>query len=323
MQPDFRQFVELLRDVVIVTAAGPTDGEGPPIVYVNPAFTRMTGYAAEDVVGRSVCMLRGPGTDADVVARMRAALARGEPVREVVLNYGKQGHTCWMDLSVKPMRDADGRITHYAAIERDVSAHKAIERRLQLAAGEDVLTGLPSRRGFLDLADADRHQARIDGQGYAVVLLDIDHFRSINGTHGYEVGDDLLAQVGGALRGAIGPRHRTGRVSGDEFAISMAGAGPDEAQAMAQHVRAAIRRIRLPGLPWLGITASFGVACSEHEDITLQALLSRAERACDESRRAGRNRVTLDRIYGKVIPFRPRKTEAPDLALVHSTLLME
>lgn len=323
MQPDFRQFVELLRDVVIVTEAGPTDGEGPSIVYVNPAFTRLTGYAADEVVGRSVCLLRGPGTDANVVARLRETLARGEPAREVLLNYGKEGHSCWLDLSVKPMRDVDGRITHYAAVERDVSAHKAIERRLQLAAGEDLLTGLASRRGFLEAAEADRRLARAEGRGFAVVLLDIDHFRSINGTHGYEIGDDLLTQVGAALRTAVGAQYRAGRVSGDEFAIAMPGAGPDEAQAMAQRVRAAIRRIRLPGLPWLGITASFGVACSEHEDVAIPGLLSRAERACDESRRAGRNRVTLDRIYGKVIPFRPRKAEKPDLTLVSSTLLME
>jgi diguanylate cyclase (GGDEF)-like protein/PAS domain S-box-containing protein len=323
MQPDFRQFVELLRDVVIVTEAAPVDGEGPPIVYVNPAFTRLTGYAPEEVLGRSVCLLRGPGTDADVVARMRAALARGESVREVLLNYGKEGHGCWMDLSVKPMRDARGEITHYAAIERDVSAHKAIERRLQAAVDTDPLTGLSSRRAFLDLAEGDRRHARADGRGFAVVLLDIDHFRSINGTHGYEIGDDLLGQVGEALRSAVGTRHRAGRISGDEFAVAMAGAGPDEAQSLAQHVRAAIRRVRLPGLPWLGVTASFGVACTEHEDVDLQGLLSRAERACDESRRAGRNRVTLDRIYGKVIPFRARKPAPPDLALVSSPLLME
>jgi len=135
----------------------------------------------------------------------------------------------------------------------------------------------------------------------------VDHFRSINATHGHEIGDELLVQVATALRGAIRPLDFAGRVAGDEFAVAMPAIEPDQAHAIALHVRAAIRRMRLPGLPWLGVTSSMGVACAEHGTDSLAVLLARAERACEESRRAGRNRVTVDRVYGKVIPFRPRR----------------
>jgi len=307
MEPDFEQVVRLLRDVVVVTEAMPLDGEGPRVVYVNPAFTRLTGYGAADIVGRSICMLRGPGTDAAVLARLRATLARGEAAREVLLHYTREGQPFWVDLAITPMRDRDGRVSHLLAVERDVSAHKAIERRLHSASGHDGLTGLLARREFFERAETARAQALADGRDFGLLLLDVDHFRSINATHGHEIGDELLVQVATALRGAIRPLDFAGRVAGDEFAVAMPAIEPDQAHAIALHVRAAIRRMRLPGLPWLGVTSSMGVACAEHGTDSLAVLLARAERACEESRRAGRNRVTVDRVYGKVIPFRPRR----------------
>lgn len=306
MQPRFEQLIGLLADVVIVSEAAPLDGDGPRIVYVNPAFTRLTGYSADEAVGNSVCMLRGPQSDGAVIARMRAGLQHGEAVREVVLSYHKDGSTCWMDLSVKPMRGADGTITHYAAIQRDVSAHKALERRLQHSSGVDPLTGMLARREFFQRADAARASALAEGRNFGVLMLDIDHFRSINATHGHDLGDELLVQVATGIRGAIRPVDLAGRIAGDEFAIALPSVEPDQAHAIAQHVRAAIRRMRLPGLPWLALTASFGVACSERGNDSLTILLARAERACDQARRGGRNRVNVDRVYGRVIPFRAR-----------------
>jgi diguanylate cyclase (GGDEF)-like protein/PAS domain S-box-containing protein len=307
MEPDFEQVVRLLRDVVVVTEALPLDGEGPRVVYVNPAFTRLTGYGAADIVGRSICVLRGPGTDAAVLARLRASLARGESAREVLLNYTRDGQPFWVDLAVSPVRDRDGRVSHLLAVERDVSAHKAIERRMHAATGHDVLTGLLARREFFERAETARAQSLSEGRDFGLLLLDVDHFRTINGTHGHEIGDELLVQVATAVRGAVRPLDLAGRIAGDEFAVAMPSVEPDQAHAIALHVRAAIRRMRLPGLPWLGVTTSMGVACAEHGGDSVAVLLARAERACEESRRAGRNRVTVDRVYGKVIPFRPRR----------------
>jgi diguanylate cyclase (GGDEF)-like protein/PAS domain S-box-containing protein len=323
MEPDFEQVVRLLRDVVIVTEAQPLDGEGPRVTYVNPAFTRLTGYGSADIVGRSVCVLRGPGTDAAVVARMRAALSRGESVREVLLNYTRDGQPVWMDIAVSPMRDRNGRVAHFLAVERDVSAHKTLERRIHAASGHDALTGLLARREFFERAEAARARSRAEGRDFGLLLMDVDHFRSINATHGHEVGDELLVQVATAVRGAVRPLDFAGRIAGDEFAVAVPEVEPDQAHAIALHVRAAIRRMRLPGLPWLGVTTSIGVACAEHGDDSIAVLLARAERACEESRRAGRNRVSVDRVYGKVIPFRPRRRAEPEALPLDPSLIAE
>lgn len=313
MEPDFEQIVRLLRDVVIVTDARPLDGDGPRIVYVNPAFTRQTGYGPADVVGRSVGMLFGPGTDVAVLARMRAALERGESAREMLLNYTRDGQPCWMDLAVSPMRDRDGRVAHFLAVERDLSAHKALERRVHAAGGHDALTGLPGRREMFDRAESARARSRTEGRDFGLLLIDVDHFRSINATHGHEIGDELLVQVATAIRGALRPSDVAGRIAGDEFAVAMPDLDPGQGQAMGEGVRAAIRRMRLPGLPWLGVSASMGLACAEHGDDSVAVLLARAERACEEARRAGRNRLCVDRVSGKVVPFRPRRRVEVDL----------
>lgn len=323
MEPDFEQALRLLRDVVIVTEATPLTGEGPRIVYVNEAFSRLTGYGAGEVIGRSAGLLHGPATDRATLARMRKGLERGESVNEVVLNYTRDGTPRWMDLSVKPMRDRSGRVTHLLAIERDISAHQAIERRVRESATRDPLTGLAGRQAFLEDAGRVHAQAHAEARDFALLFLDIDHFRSMNATHGHAIGDELLLLVAAAIREPLRDGDFAGRLSGDEFAVAMPGVDAGEAEAIALRVRAAIRRMRLPGLPWLGVTVSLGMACTEGGDDPLPLLLARAERACDESRRAGRNRLTVDRVFGKVIPFRPRRAPVISPGLLDSSLHAE
>src|SRR5690606_5043588 len=101
----FEAVVENVNDAVVVTDAD-LEPPGPRIVYVNPAYTRMTGYAPDEVLGRNPGLLQGPDTDRAALARIRAALRRGEPVREELLNYRKDGTPFWVEISVVPVRDA-------------------------------------------------------------------------------------------------------------------------------------------------------------------------------------------------------------------------
>jgi len=123
----FARIVENANDVIIVTRARPTSGDGPEIVYVNQAFTDLTGYSAEEVLGRTPRLLQGPGTNKDTTARIRTALERGEPVRTEILNYTKAGTEYWIDLNIVPLRNAEGELTHFAAIERDLTAQKRLQ----------------------------------------------------------------------------------------------------------------------------------------------------------------------------------------------------
>ncbi len=123
----FANIVENANDVIVVTRATPTFGVGPEIVYVNQAFTDLTGYSADEVIGQTPRLLQGPGTSKETTARIRIALERGEPIRTEILNYTKTGTEYWIDLNIVPLRNGDGELTHFVAIERDLTAQKRLQ----------------------------------------------------------------------------------------------------------------------------------------------------------------------------------------------------
>ena len=128
----FEAIVETVNDAVVVTDAE-LEPPGPRIVYVNPAYTRMTGYRADEVIGRNPGFLQGPDTDRAARARIRAALRHGEPVREELLNYRKDGTPFWVEISIVPVRDEQGRITHFASAQRETTERRRMEEELRSA----------------------------------------------------------------------------------------------------------------------------------------------------------------------------------------------
>ena len=123
-----RAAVEAVGEAIVVT--GPElDPPGPRIEYVNAGFTRMTGYAAEEVVGRSPRILQGPATDRAVLDRLRAAMAAGQPTRDEAVNYRKDGTEFLVEWLITPVLDAEGRVAHWVSAQRDVTGRKRAEAR--------------------------------------------------------------------------------------------------------------------------------------------------------------------------------------------------
>ncbi len=119
-----------LNDIVIITKAAPLDEPGPEIVFVNEAFERLTGYAPEEVLGKTPRILQGPESDRKTLKRISFSLREGRSVREELLNYAKDGRAYWLDISIQPVLDAAGAITHFVAVERDVTSEKEARNRL-------------------------------------------------------------------------------------------------------------------------------------------------------------------------------------------------
>lgn len=124
------RIAEMTEDVILITDAEPIDEPGPRIVYVNPAFTRMTGYSAEEVMGLTPRVLQGPNTCAATRTRMREALREWQPIRCELLNYRKDGSEFWSELSITPVADASGIFRFWVSVQRDVSQAKQREREL-------------------------------------------------------------------------------------------------------------------------------------------------------------------------------------------------
>lgn len=119
------------EDVIIVTEAEPLDPPGPRILYVNPTFEQLTGYAAEEVVGETPRILQGPKTDRAALARIKAAMREWKPIRVELINYKKNGEEIWVDLSLAPVSDGSGRFAYWLGMQRDITPQKRLEQTLR------------------------------------------------------------------------------------------------------------------------------------------------------------------------------------------------
>lgn len=125
---DFTSLFHYHQFAVLVTEAEPTPGVGLKIVYVNDAFTRMTGYTAEELVNRSPSLLQGPGTDKETLHYFSAAIRNCLPYEATVLNYKKNGDPYWVNISISPVTDKKRGHTHWIAIQRDVTHQSGKEQ---------------------------------------------------------------------------------------------------------------------------------------------------------------------------------------------------
>ncbi|GAB5559884.1 MAG: hypothetical protein SynsKO_15310 [Synoicihabitans sp.] len=125
-----------VRDSVVITEAEPVDLPGPRLVWVNKAFTEMTGYSAEEAIGQTPRLLQGEDTDPEVRARIRVALKAWQPVREVLKNYTKDGTPFWVELDIKPIADDTGYFHFWVAVQRDVTVQVAHQESLKQARDE-------------------------------------------------------------------------------------------------------------------------------------------------------------------------------------------
>ena len=283
----FRDLVDGALDMVMVTDAT-LDAPGPYLRYVNPAFTRLTGWRPEEVFGRSPRFLQGPGTDRQVLAELGAALRKGEKSSARLLNYARDGAPYWADMRIVPLLDRRGRVGAFAGFARDVTFDKRRLDELEQLADRDVLTGLLNRRALL--RTAEREFAAHGGGRFCFAWLDIDHFKRVNDRFGHPAGDAVLMEIADVLARNVRRADVIGRMGGEEFAVCMPDVGLDEARAIAQRLRGAVAAAATPAQP-LRVTCSIGVARSRAGD-GLRDVMARADAALYEAKQAGRNRVS-------------------------------
>lgn len=291
----FEQIVTYANDPVIVTEAEPVVGDGPRIVYVNDAFTDLTGYTPEEVIGKSPRLLQGAQTDPATRERIRQALLAHAPIREQILNYTKGGQEYWLDLNIVPLRNAWGEVTYFVAIERDISAQRAETQFLKELAGQDSLTGLLNRRGFSEQAQLLLANVLRDHRPLSMAMIDIDFFKRINDSYGHDAGDQALVHLADILRASFRASDIVGRFGGEEFAVLLPGADAVASVRLMNQFRETLAASPLPlhDSQSLRFTASIGVASLQPDSASFAALSKAADNALYEAKRGGRNRVCL------------------------------
>ncbi|GAB3546865.1 EAL domain-containing protein [Noviherbaspirillum agri] len=286
-----------LNDIIMITEAQPFEEPGPRIVFVNQAFEQCTGYRQEEVLGRSPRLLQGPNTQRAELDRIRSALMRKEPVSAELINYTKAGDEFWLELDIVPVTNGAGEVTHYAAIQRDITQRKSNEQEIERLAFYDSLTGLPNRRLLLDrlqhalaLAGRNRHSG-------ALLFIDLDNFKTLNDTLGHDKGDLLLQQIAQRLAACVRKSNTVARFGGDEFVVMLEELSPKariaaaQAEFVAEKILASFHEpFQLGGYDYHS-TPSIGVALFNKHDNNLEELLKRADLAMYQAKASGRNAI--------------------------------
>ncbi len=286
----FSDIVARANDAVFVAEVGATPSSSSTIVYVNDAFCRLSGYGEDQAVGKPSSFQDGEDTDDDTRAKIEEALKAGRHIRTRLLQYAKDGTAYWVDMNIMPLLGEDGSMTHFAAIERDVTENVEREAELLSLATTDDLTGAKNRRHFMERAELEVHRLRRHGVPFSVALLDLDNFKQVNDTYGHQAGDDVLKEAVQRWQKGRRPFDTLGRLGGEEFAILLPGADADAAMIVAERLRIAISDQVVKTIAGdLKVTVSIGVAEAEEDDASIEGTLGRADAALYESKRAGRN----------------------------------
>lgn len=264
------------------------------IVQVNRSFTSITGYRAEEVLGTSMSLLYSPRHDERFKERVRAVVRKRGHWRGEVWHRRKSGESYPVLLSLSAVYDDHGQLTHYISVFSDISQYKHYEERLTFLAHHDPLTGLPNRTMFEERVQQAINDAQRAGTQFAVLFVDLDHFKTINDSLGHAVGDDLLKQVAARLRRWVRESDTVARQGGDEFTILLSEIRePENACVVAHKILDAMTAPFTESGSELFSAASIGISCYPTSGRDVATLMKSADAAMYEAKKAGRNTYKL------------------------------
>lgn len=269
-----------------------TDAAGR-VLRTNPTFSRITGYAADEVKGRNPSMWASGRHDATFYTEMWQTIAAEGSWQGEVWNRRKSGEVYPQWLTISAMRGDMGEIRHYVATLSDLSETKAAESTIQRLAFYDPLTGLPNRRLLIDrLGEVIKHTRRRDHYG-ALLLVGLDNFKAYNSTLGHARGDTLLSRLAEGLRGRLRESDTLARWGGDQFAMLVQDLGDEPAHAARGAERLGDKLlhevVRLAGVDdaTLPLSASIGIALFHDDELDAAEAIQQAELAMYEAKREG------------------------------------
>ncbi|MFF2447155.1 diguanylate cyclase domain-containing protein [Neobacillus sp. NPDC058068] len=259
------------------------------LTYINPAFEQMYGWKKAELIGKPLPII--PAELHDMELRLRDTLLAGNSINHWEGSFlRKDGSFLDVEVSVSPLRDADGTVNGFAAITRDISEKKQYEQKLIELAFYDPLTGADNRRSFYLRLAAAMETAKEENLRFALLYLDCDRFKCVNDSMGHDVGDELLKQFVGRIQAMLPASATLFRLGGDEFAIIVT-----ELSSNEEIIRLADRLLAALQTPWtiqdhsFETTCSIGISLYPQDGASQTALISAADHALYEAKDGGRN----------------------------------
>lgn len=273
-----------------------TDANGI-ILRVNSAFTKITGYTEDDVIGQTLGMHGSSIKELNIYSEMWEAIKGSEVWEGEICNYRKNGETYPEFVTVAKVKDINAITTNYVTSIVDITIRKNAEEEIQSLAFYDPLTHLPNRRLLLDRLNLALINSLRSGKDVALLFLDLDHFKTLNDSLGHDVGDILLKQVAERLTSCIRDSDTAARLGGDEYLVMLENLSDQSIEAAAQAEIISEKILFALNQPYqldkneYQSTVSIGVALFGNQNISQDELLKHADIAMYQAKKAGRNAV--------------------------------
>jgi diguanylate cyclase (GGDEF)-like protein/PAS domain S-box-containing protein len=284
----FRLLVDEGQDSIMVTNR---DGI---IEYVNKAFSVLTGYSPDEAIGCNPRMLNSGRHPKTLFSDLWETILAGRTYNGLITNRRKDGTIYHEERVITAIRNTLGNVSHFMAIGRDITARIENEAKLHHIANHDVLTGLPNRAFLFErlkysVSTSKRHQRH-----FAVFLIDLDDFKTINDSRGHLVGDHVLRTVAERLKGTVREIDTLARMGGDELVVlSESPTDPTDLLAFSERIGNVIREPIEVEKEMLSVTASIGIAVFPEDGTTAEELVRSADIAMYAAKSAGYGRCQL------------------------------
>lgn len=279
---------------------------GLDFLYLGDGLRALAGLSPRSVMERADTLLER--IQAEDRAALTTSLAQSAVSQEpwwLEFRLETADGVCWIEGRASPSRRRDGT-TLWDGLLIDITPRKQEEQRTQRLVSTDMLTGALNRRAFFDFGEAVRAHAARQGRSVPLAMLDIDHFKRLNDTHGHAVGDLALQAFAMTCRDSLRPYDLFARIGGEEFAVMLVDSSPEEAWGVLDRLRAAVEAIELEVADTtLRITVSLGLAVLPPEG-SVDLALSQADQALYRAKHEGRNRLAESPGYPRSREDTPR-----------------
>lgn len=261
------------------------------IEYANRAFTVLTGYLQQELINKSSSILRSRYTEDNTYDEINRTLKAGREWSGQIRNQRKDGSLYWALQSITPIKNDDGEVTHYVSTSEDNTDLHDAQQTIEQLAFYDPLTNLPNRRLLSDrLQQALEHAQRTPGQMVAVMIFDLDNFKTVNDSLGHNYGDDLLKHVAQIFQSQVRSEDTVSRQGGDEFTIVLA--GMKHSQKIAEIADGILQKLSHPiniSGHQVVIGTSIGIAVYPNDADSYDELLRNADMAMYHAKEEGKN----------------------------------
>ena len=260
------------------------------ITAINPAFTTITGYTEDDIVGKIPHLDDSIGGADPLYAQMWRAIEEHEHWDGEFWNKRKNGEDYAVRASISTIADEDGSVLQYAALISDITERKLAEEQIRYQANYDELTGLPNRSLFLDHLDESLNRRERTEKDMALMFIDLDRFKWVNDTLGHDAGDDMLCQVAERMKECIRRVDTVARLGGDEFVVILQDISKAEDTVnIAEKVIEQLSRPFMLGRKEASVGASIGITVAPTDGKDSTTLLRNADLAMYAAKKAGRS----------------------------------